>query len=167
MYSVKIDEKEFNIDFDKDLNAGKINDQDFSLDTYKVNDSKFHILQNNKSYNVEIVEVDYNEKIAKIKVNNNVYEAKIKDDIDLLLKSLGMSNLNTQKVNELKAPMPGLVFKILVEEGQEVKKGDTLLILEAMKMENNLKSPVDTVIKNIACNLGTAVEKNEVLIEFE
>ncbi len=167
MYNVTIDEKEFNIDFDKDLNTGKINESDFYLDTYKVNDSKFHILQNNKSYNVEIVDVDYNEKIAKIKVNNNVYEAKIKDDIDLLLKSLGMSNLNVQKVNELKAPMPGLVFKILVMAGQEIKKGDTLVILEAMKMENNLKSPVDAQIKNIVCKLGNSVEKNEVLIEFE
>ena len=62
--------------------------------------------------------------------------------------------------------MPGMVLNILVAEGQEVKKGEALIILEAMKMENILKSPTDGVIKKIAINKGVAVEKNQILIQF-
>jgi len=59
-----------------------------------------------------------------------------------------------------------MVLNILVNEGDVVKKGDTLIILEAMKMENSLKSPTDGVIKKIIANKGTAVEKNQILIQF-
>jgi biotin carboxyl carrier protein len=62
--------------------------------------------------------------------------------------------------------MPGMVLNVLVQEGIAVKKGDALIVLEAMKMENILKSPSDGVIKKIIANKGKAVEKNEVLIQF-
>ena len=78
-----------------------------------------------------------------------------------------MDNLTNAVAKELKAPMPGLVLKIEVEVGQTIKEGDALVVLEAMKMENVLKSPADVVIKSIGVTEGNAVEKNEVLIEFE
>ncbi|HNH66215.1 MAG TPA: biotin/lipoyl-binding protein, partial [Bacteroidia bacterium] len=71
-----------------------------------------------------------------------------------------------QKVNDLKAPMPGLVLDILVSEGQTIQKGDSLLVLEAMKMENNLKAINDAVVKKINVSKGDKVEKNTVLIEL-
>ena len=77
-----------------------------------------------------------------------------------------MDNLSAKKLNHIKAPMPGLVLSILVEEGKEVKKGDALIILEAMKMENILKSPADGIVKKIAVKKGVPVEKNQLLIEF-
>ena len=73
----------------------------------------------------------------------------------------------TKKVNDIKAPMPGLILDINVKVGQEVKENDALLILEAMKMENVLTSPRDGVIKSISVNKGNAVEKNQLLIVFE
>ena len=79
---------------------------------------------------------------------------------------MGLDNLAVKKVNDVKAPMPGMVLNILVKEGDEVKKGDALIILEAMKMENILKSPSDGHIKKIAINKGVAVEKNQILIQF-
>ena len=63
--------------------------------------------------------------------------------------------------------MPGLILEINIEEGQEVKENDPLLILEAMKMENVINSPRDGVIKSIAVSQGNTVEKNALLIEFE
>ena len=62
--------------------------------------------------------------------------------------------------------MPGLVVDIPVSEGQAVKKGETLLILEAMKMENALKATADVTIGRIAVKKGMAVEKNEMLIQL-
>ena len=73
----------------------------------------------------------------------------------------------SKRVNDIKAPMPGLILDIAVNVGQEVKENDSLLILEAMKMENNIVSPRDGIIKSIDVSQGDAVEKNQLLIEFE
>ncbi len=80
---------------------------------------------------------------------------------------MGLANLTASKVNNLKAPMPGLVLDILVKPGQEVEKDTPLLILEAMKMENVLKSPTDGTVKSLGAAKGDAVEKNHVLLTFE
>lgn len=101
-----------------------------------------------------------------VKINNSPYTLDIKDKYDELLHNLGLDNLASKKVNDIKAPMPGMVLNILVAEGQEVKKGDALIVLEAMKMENILKSPTDGTIKKIAIKKGVAVEKNQILIQF-
>ena len=70
-------------------------------------------------------------------------------------------------VNNIKAPMPGLILDINVKVGQDIKEDAPLLVLEAMKMENTLLSPRDGVIKYIAVSKGEAVDKNQLLIEFE
>jgi len=66
----------------------------------------------------------------------------------------------------IKAPMPGLVLRIQVEAGQQVEKGQALLVLEAMKMENVLKAPASGVVAEIKAVAGAAVEKGEVLIQM-
>jgi acetyl/propionyl-CoA carboxylase alpha subunit len=91
----------------------------------------------------------------------------ISDRYDELLRSLGMDKAMGAKVNELKAPMPGLVLDIRVTEGQSVAKGEAVIVLEAMKMENILKAPADVVVKKIVAKKGNAVEKNQVLVTFE
>ncbi len=60
--------------------------------------------------------------------------------------------------------MLGLVLKIIAKEGEELKKGDNLLILEAMKMENMIKAPADIIIKKIHIKEGDKVEKNQILL---
>ena len=77
-----------------------------------------------------------------------------------------MDKSNNNKIKEIKAPMPGLVLDILVKEGTEIKKGDPVLILEAMKMENILKSPEDGSIKKIKVRKGKVVEKNDMLVSI-
>jgi biotin carboxyl carrier protein len=124
------------------------------------------VIKNHKSYTVELLKAHPDEKNFFIKVNGKKFKFAVKDKYDELLKSLGMDNLTTTKVANLKAPMPGLVINIDVEVGQTVQKGDALLILEAMKMENVIKSPTDGIIKNILVKKGDAVEKNQVLLNF-
>ena len=94
-------------------------------------------------------------------------EVEIKDKYDALLKQLGMDKMLGSKMNLLKAPMPGLVLNVLVKEGDSIKKGDSLLVLEAMKMENNIKAAGDGVVKKVNVQVKQAVEKNQVLIEME
>ncbi|HLL94438.1 MAG TPA: biotin/lipoyl-containing protein, partial [Spirosoma sp.] len=83
-----------------------------------------------------------------------------------LLEKMGMSNAVSAKVNTLKAPMPGLIVGINVAVGDTISKGDSVLILEAMKMENNLKAPGDGTVKAIRAIKGDRVEKGQVLVEF-
>ena len=78
-----------------------------------------------------------------------------------------MESMTKVEIKELKSPMPGLVIKIDIKPGDSVAKGDPLMILEAMKMENQIKSKGDGVIAEILVNEGQAVEKNELLIRFE
>ena len=170
MYTIKVNSnKEFKTELQKESNntfSGVLNGQAFTADIIKIREGVYHLIRNNISYNLELVKVIADEKKMAVKINNTPYKLDIKDKYDELLHSLGLDNLATKKVNDIKAPMPGMVLNILVSEGQEVKKGDALIILEAMKMENILKSPTDGVIKKIAIHKGVAVEKNQLLVQF-
>jgi len=138
-----------------------------ALDAVKTGKNQFHILQNNSSVKAKILDSNFYAKTYTVKVNNNNYEVVIKDDLDQLISEMGFSLQANKQVNSIKAPMPGLILEINVEEGQEVKEDDTLLILEAMKMENVITSPREGVIKSIQVKQADTVEKNSLLIEFE
>ena len=145
---------------------GSLNDALIKGDIIKISPYQYHLLYNNKSYSIDVVKLNTEEKTLVLKVNSVKFNLQLKDKYDELLHSLGLDNLASKKVNEIKAPMPGMVLRVLVNEGDEVKKGDALLVLEAMKMENILKSPTDGIIKKIAAVKGVAVEKNQLLIQF-
>jgi biotin carboxyl carrier protein len=166
MYKIKVDNK-FDFNFEKTQNVWQLDGKDVAFDMIEISKTSFHVLKDNKSYNVEIVDHNIAEKSLQIKVNQTIYNLTVKDKYDALLHELGLDKIMVNKVSNIKAPMPGLVLNILVEEGQEIKKGDTLIVLEAMKMENILKSPTDGKIKKIAAIKGTAVEKGQILIEFQ
>jgi biotin carboxyl carrier protein len=137
------------------------------IDVYSPKSDEIHIIHQNKSISTEVVEQHFNQQTYQIKVNSNIYKVKISNDLDVLINEMGLSLAATSQVNEIKAPMPGLIFDIKVKEGQEVKEGETLLILEAMKMENAITAPRDAVIKNVPIQQGNTVAKNELLIEME
>ena len=116
---------------------------------------------------MEVLHADYVTKRFSIKVNNNIYDLNLQNELDLLLNKMGMTAISADKMDNVKAPMPGLVLDILVEIGQTVNKGDNLLVLEAMKMENILKASGNGIVKTIKINKKDAVEKNQILIEME
>ncbi len=166
MLKVKVNNKtEHSIEFNNAA-GGIINGSPFAWDVIEVKDGSFHVIKDFKSYNVEVVKADAAEKSFLVSVNGNKYQLNVKDKFDELLKSLGFDNLNAGKINELKAPMPGLVLEVRISEGEAVKKGDPIIVLEAMKMENIIKSPTDGIIKKINVKKGAAVEKNQILIYF-
>lgn len=164
MYQIKVNDK-----FNFEISSGKqptVNGNAVEIDTVVLNKNSVNILYNNKSYNVEVVELNTLEKLAVVKVNGNVYSLSIKDQFDQLLQQLGMDNLAASKILQVKAPMPGLVLSVLIKEGDTVKKGDNLLVLEAMKMENMIKSPTDGIVKKVEIIQSDKVEKNQLLISF-
>lgn len=143
-----------------------INDKHFSWDCIKINESLFHIIKDNKIYLVQIIKPDLKNKKFLVKVNGSPASIKIKDRVDLLLEKLGMKDIGAATIDKIEAPMPGLILEVLVNETQKVKKNTPLLILEAMKMENIIKSPIEGVIKSIKVKKGQNVNKNQVLIQF-
>jgi len=165
MYRIKVNDQ-YNFETDKKGDDLFIGGEKVTADLKQISASALHIINKLKSYNAEVVSFSSSEKTAVIKVNNNLYTVKAKDQFDLLLDQLGLSALNGTKVSEMKAPMPGMVLKVFVNEGTEVKKGDNLFVLEAMKMENIIKAPADVVIKSVKIKPGDKVEKNQILMLF-
>jgi biotin carboxyl carrier protein len=142
-----------------------IEDRSVDVDFIKI-DNQWSLIYDNKSYNIKLVEFNLENKTIIIDINNKEVEVSILNQNDLLLKEMNIDIKNKKNITSLKAPMPGLIIKINVENGQEVKKGDTLLVLEAMKMENVIKSPADLVIKQVLTSPKEAVEKDQTLIKF-
>ena len=145
----------------------QVNGEDFQWDMLKLSDRAYHLIYQNQSYEVEVVEADYEQKTFRLKINDKLVELNAKDRFDLLLEEMGMSDLASQKISDVKAPMPGLIFDILVKPGDPIEKGQKVLILEAMKMENVIKSPTDAVVKEVKIKKGQNVEKNQILLELE
>ena len=143
-----------------------VDNSPFNWDIVPLGQNRFHIIQDHQSYTAEVVKTDYTAKSITLKINGVRHELTLQDRFDLLLDKLGMGQATARKINEIKAPMPGLILDIKVKVGQEVKKGDPIIILEAMKMENILKSPGDGLVKAIKVEVRQNVEKNQVILEF-
>ncbi|GAB3718185.1 acetyl-CoA carboxylase biotin carboxyl carrier protein subunit [Spirosoma flavus] len=164
MYTTTLNDQPFTIDFTPD--GPTLNGTSFDWDLVKLSERSFHILHQNRSYSAEILELNVAEKSVRLKINGHLHQVQLKDRFDLLLEKMGMSSAANARINDLKAPMPGLIVGISIQAGDTVSKGDSLLILEAMKMENVLKSPGDGIIKSIRIGKGDRVEKGQVLVEF-
>lgn len=164
MYKASVNKKMFEVSQSND--AWVVDGNEIEWDLTEITKGYFHVLLKNKSYTAELVKVDAATKTFTLKINNKVYTVSVKDKFDLLLEKMGISNGASGKINNVKAPMPGLIIDLKVQAGDAVKAGESLLILEAMKMENILKSPGDGVVKLVKIKKGESVEKGQVLIEF-
>jgi len=116
---------------------------------------------------IEVLDVNFDTKNLKIRHNHSTHELVFKSDLDLVLDKMGIKRTFEAVNTDVKAPMPGKVLDVVVNVGDEVKKGDAILILEAMKMENVLKAEGDCIIKSVLVENHQSVEKNQVLVELE
>jgi biotin carboxyl carrier protein len=131
------------------------------------NDKFFTIHFMGKSFNGEIVEANIEDRKLSVKVNHRLFEITKKHPLDDLIKELGLDKKKVRKLNQLVSPMPGRVINFAVNVGDEVKINTPLLTLEAMKMENVIKSEGVGIVKSLAANPEEVVEKGQVLIDFE
>jgi len=137
------------------------------LDLFIQHGNTFHLIHENNSHHADLIDSDFLNRTYSIRVNSNIYKVKIKRPIDEVVHKMGYALRSAKTVDSIKAPMPGIIIDLKVEKGQAVKKGETLLILEAMKMENAIVCPKDTTIKDIYTTVGETVDKNKLLIDFE
>jgi biotin carboxyl carrier protein len=159
---------------EKNTYSVEINDEVTLLDGYTVSpdisrldDGLLSIIYNNRSYTAIVEEIDQQNKSITLNIDGQIYKTAITEPIDVLLSTMGIDAKLTKKSEPVKAPMPGMVLKILVVPGQQVEKGEALMILEAMKMENILKATTSCTIKSVKVAEKTAVEKGAILLELE
>ncbi|NNM95821.1 MAG: acetyl-CoA carboxylase biotin carboxyl carrier protein subunit [Bacteroidia bacterium] len=162
-----INNKEFIIN-EKDGEPGsfEVNGRLLKIDYISPAKDTVHLLSGFGSYRVCLVAYDTEQHIATVQVNHCSYEVKLKNESDELMERLGLK-VKVHKATQVKAPMPGKVIDIMVKAGDKVSKNDSLLILEAMKMENLIKASADGVVKQVDAGKGMAVEKNQILITME
>lgn len=166
---IKLNDKEFTAHCQSDCHESiHINGKPFEVDLLKkYHDNIFSFSVNQRIYQVEL-DFDGPAKLD-ITLDGFTYEVDITNStrklLEKYLKDSGM--LSGTGAGIVKAPMPGLVVKVFVEPGMEVMPGDKLVVVEAMKMENVLKSTVQGTVKAITAKEGSAVDKDAVLVEIE
>ena len=152
-----------------DVNAGQYTFQLTDVDNITLNDSDVNnqiILDNNKSKLVSVMEVNHELKRYQIQIDGRTYQVQISDAVDQQILKMNLKSKKSNQLKELRAPMPGLVRQVNVQVGDQVDSGDALFILEAMKMENVLKSPVNGLVSDLFVKPGESVEKNQILLSF-
>ncbi|MEL6557886.1 MAG: biotin/lipoyl-containing protein [Bacteroidota bacterium] len=157
-----IGDKKISIELENDVIS--VNGKLIEPDIKNIGENKFNVIKDHKVYDVEISKVDGKE--YEVKVNGTLYPVALRDKLDLVLEKLGIDQKSQKQNDDIKAPMPGLILNVMANEGDEVKKGDSLFILEAMKMENVIKSPVDGVITEVTVSVGDSVDKSKILCKF-
>lgn len=149
-----------------------IEGKDYQVDLASLEDAASSLLVNGKSYSVfhqkekkasahQINSIDNTHRIV---VDGQEFNITIDDERSLLLKSMLKQRFSHYGSLTIHAPMPGLVSKLEVSEGEKVSQGQGLIVLEAMKMENELKADQEGLVEKIHVGEGSAVEKGEPLI---
>ena len=154
--------------FSVETTEGKvtIDGQLFDLDLKPLGKGRYHVLSKHKSYILEVMDFDAKGKTMKIEINGKPFKVAIQEPLDILIAEMGMDSRRDAKLPDLMAPMPGLITAIMIKEGDEVKTGDPLLVLQAMKMENIIKSAGNGHIKKLLASVGQSIEKNQLLVQF-
>jgi biotin carboxyl carrier protein len=160
-YITTVDGKEYVVEIvdEKHINInGKIYEVDFeSVSGQPV----YSLIVNGKSHESYVQQGDDNWQVL---LRGRLYPVTVEDEREKRLRAAAGSGVAESGEFLLKAPMPGLVVAIPVEEGQEIKKGQVILILESMKMQNELKSPRDGTIGRIRVRPGESVEQRQTLL---
>jgi biotin carboxyl carrier protein len=164
---IKIDGHEVPVSFegsDKIIVDGK----EVDVEMFKrIGDNVFSFAVNHKLCTVEYAYKGAGE--CSLTLDGMSFAISMKDETQKLLgQFIAASGVGSSNgASKIKAPMPGIIVKIAVSEGQEVQPGDELIIIEAMKMENSLKAEIGGTVKKILVNESEAVEKNKLMIELE
>jgi biotin carboxyl carrier protein len=160
-YITKIDETEFTVEI-LDEKHIRIHDKVLEVDFQSVSGQPvYSLIIGGKSYEAY---VSPDENHWQVLLRGRLYQAEVEDEREKRLRAAAGGGASESGEFHLKAPMPGLAVTVLVEEGQEVQKGQVLLILESMKMQNELKAPRDGVISRIKVRAGETVEQKQTLL---
>lgn len=161
-YQATVNGKKFDIEITKD-GALFVNGQPRDVDFVPLGDTLFSLISESASVEVLFNEVE-NSSSIEVLSSGRQYTVNVLDERALLLGSRRGGDVGDSGEVSIRAPMPGLIVDVPVSEGDEVAKGQTVVILESMKMQNELKAPRDGVVQRVGAAPGESVEQNKVLI---
>jgi biotin carboxyl carrier protein len=165
---INVDSREANLKLlsrDGNLVHVLVDDEEYKLDICQVEQGVYSILKDGRSYIVELIEGDSKKKYIVNTYRNN-YDLEIVDAESRFMKNRN-KGLSDEAANSISSPMPGKVVKIPVKEGDEVKKGEPVIVISAMKMESEYKAPRDGFIQQICVGEGDTVDGNQPLVILE
>jgi biotin carboxyl carrier protein len=164
IYEVRIADKTYKVDLrkERDLWQCLLNGREFPLDVISTQAGVFSVLIGGQSFEVKQESIGAETNII---VGSQRFPIELRDPRSL--RSRRNSNADLAGPRKVTAPMPGKVVRILVQAGTAVEQGQGVIVIEAMKMQNELKSPKRGVVRKLAISEGAAVEAGQVLVEVE
>ena len=163
-YITTIGDKEYAIEFLDDNHIifdGKTLEVDFESVS---NQPVYSLIVDGNSYEAYVYPAENDD--WEVLRKGRMYAVKVEDEREKRLRAAAGSSVNESGEFHLKSPMPGMVVTIPVVEGQEVEKGDVLLILESMKMQNELKAPRGGIVSRVRIQPGESVEQRQTLLSL-
>lgn len=164
-YKSTLGNQSFEVTISDDRTSAVVNGETIPFELVKNQNGRILFRTGTKLYRIDNIETD-GRKVA-FSLNGTFLETEVLDEKDLLLEEMGFSTQIEGSAGTLNAPMPGKILELLVKEGDEVKQGTPVIILEAMKMENELKAPAQGVVVRVDVKTNDNVEKNQPLLEIE
>lgn len=163
-FESEINGQTFEIKIDKNQSNAQINGMHIEYQIISKADGQFLLRSGTKTYKIDTISKD--NKDIVFSVDGTFIKATVKNEQHLLLEQLGFKTDTEASLGQLNAPMPGKIIEVLVTPGNQVALGEPVMILEAMKMENELKAPTAGVLNTLHVSTGDNVEKNQPLLEI-
>ncbi len=160
-YVTTIGEREFIVEISDDGHI-LLDGRPYEVDFHAISDQPvYSLLLDGRSYEAYVYPV---EKEWQVLLHGSLYLARVEEEREKRLRAVSGGEFSSTAEFHLKAPMPGLIVAVIVDEGQKVNKGDVLVVLESMKMQNELKSPRDGVVARLRIRPGDSVEQHQTLL---
>jgi pyruvate carboxylase subunit B len=164
-YKCTIGDESYEIIVNEGRTTAEVDGKSVEFELIKNGEGRFLFRTGTKLYRIDNIETDG--RNVTFSLNGTFLDTEVFSERDLLLEEMGFSTQAEGSAGILNAPMPGKILELLVKEGDEVEQGDPVIILEAMKMENELKAPSKGVVIKVDVNTNDNVEKNQSLLEIE
>jgi len=142
-----------------------VDNQKYDLDIVEVEDGVYSILFNGHSYNIELIEGESSKKYL-VNTFAKSFNVEIIDAESKYIKNRNQGQ-EPEGVNNIQSPMPGKIVKIPVKAGDVVETGQTLIVVEAMKMQSEFKSTGDKIVREILVKEGDTVEAHQLMMKLE
>ena len=162
-FNTIIEDKSVEMEFSESLDQLLINpNNELKIDCVQLSSNSYSLILNGKSHYLTI-----NKQMDgyEVKVDHQTHLVQVQDEVDILLEIFGMESGTSSHAGEIHALIPGLVSRLFVKPGDKVEIGQKLLILEAMKMENEIDSPISGTIGNIYIKASDKVKKGELIMK--
>ena len=163
-FIVTIDEERFVINTSDPQNV-KIGDDVYKLDISQLSDHTYSMKLGNEIFHITSSKLDNNK--YSFLIDGHYFESNVRTKLEEEAENILNAKLVNNDEIKIKSPMPGMILRVNKKVGEKVVKGEALILLEAMKMENELKAPDDGIISQINVEAGNSVDKNQILLIIE